>query len=120
MSMFCRLLLVTVLAMLPLRGMAAAIAGSCDAHAASAVTSLAAHGCCDDARAAPGVNHDCAGDAVHASCSDCAACCLGSPVTSHAASAILPAPLGALAIAFRDRGVAGFVPELFDRPPLAR
>ena len=120
MSVFCRLLLATVLAMLPLRGMAAAIAVPSDAQNVSAATAHAAHGCCDHVRAASGANQNCGGEADCASCSDCAACCLGSSVTTPATSAILPAPVGALVIAFLDRRFAGFVPELFDRPPLAR
>jgi len=119
MSRFGKLVLVVVLAVLPLRGMAAAVAMLCDLQPGAAVQAQASHECCEGMPTEPGAHHECGGDAVHGSCGHCATCSVGAFVPSLSTSAVLSAPMDTLSIPFLGRWVAGFVPELFDRPPLA-
>lgn len=118
MRQLSRIVLVLLLAALPLRGMAAVVAELCGPGQGAAMAQD--HGCCAEGEAhAAGAHH---GDDEHSaegSCSHCAACSVGAPVVSEAASLLSDALPGVAAIPFRDRVAPSFVPEVLDRPPLA-
>ena len=113
------LLLVLLLAALPLRGYAGDLMALCEAHhgaAAAAQEHVHEHG---------ERHHDDSGDGggtpAHTAsvCSICASCCAGANLAQDAPHVVPPQALGTDRIAFFDRRTSGFVPEHFDRPPLA-
>ena len=112
------LIVLLVLAALPLRGYAGAVAALCDAHHGGAPATHA-HSHADDASHDHG-SDDGGGNATRAAsvCSLCASCCVNASLAPDAPQ--LPAfqATGADRIPFFDRQVPGFVPEQPDRPPL--
>ena len=118
MKRFSRLLmLVLFLAALPLRGYAGEPMALCEAHhggAAVAQEPVHAHGDSlyddsGDGSAAPAASV----------CSICASCCAGASLAPDANALVAFPALGIDRISFFDRRASGFVPEHFDRPPLA-
>ena len=111
------LMLVLLLAALPLRGYAGELMALCEAHHGGVAASqehVHEHG---------GSYHDDSGDGsaepAASVCSICASCCAGASLAPDAnASVAFPVP-GINRISYFDRRASGFVPEHFDRPPLA-
>lgn len=112
-------LFVMLLAALPLRGYAGVLMALCEAHhggAAAAQEHVHEHG---------NSHHDDSGNGggnqshTASVCSICASCCAGASLATDALHVVLPQALGTDRIAFFDRRTSGFVPEHFDRPPLA-
>ena len=113
------LMLVLLLAALPLRGNAGELMVLCEAHhggAAIAGEHVHEHG---------DSHHNDSGDRggvpAHTAsvCSICASCCAGASLAPDAPLVALPQAPGSDRITFFDRRTSGFVPEHFDRPPLA-
>ncbi len=113
------LLLVLLLAALPLRGYAGELMALCEAHHGGAAVAQ------EHAHENGGSHHDDSGDRdglpAHAAsvCSICASCCAGASLAPDAPLVALPQAPGSHRITFFDRRPSGFVPEHFDRPPLA-
>lgn len=113
------LILVLLLAVLPLRGYAGELIAQCEAHhggAAAAQVQAHEHGSGQQ-------DHSSRGDGTAAqagsTCDICASCCAGASLAPDANALVaFPAP-GVDRISFFDRRATGFVPEHFDRPPLA-
>jgi len=112
-------MLVLFLVALPLRGYAGELKAPCEAHhdgAAVAQAYVHEHG---------DSHHDDSGDgsgtATHAAsvCSICASCCAGTSLAPDTPHVAMPQDLRSERIAFCDYRASGFVPEHFDRPPLA-
>jgi len=113
------LMLVLLLAALPLRGNAGELMVLCEAHhggAAIAGEHVHEHG---------DSHHNDSGDRggvpAHTAsvCSICASCCAGASLAPAAPRVVALQPTGTDRISFSDRIGSGFVPEHFDRPPLA-
>ena len=112
------LLLVLLLAALPLRGYAGELMAPCGAHhggSAAAQEHVREHGDSYHHNSGDG------GTPAHTAsmCSICASCCAGASLAPDANALVaFPAP-GIDRISFFDRRASGFIPEHFDRPPLA-
>ena len=111
------LMLVLLLAALPLRGYAGELMTACEAHHGG-VAAVQEH-----AHEHGGSHYDDSGDGSAAPaasvCSICASCCAGTSLAPDA-KALVGFPDQVIdRISFFDRRASGFVPEHFDRPPLA-
>ncbi|TAK88074.1 MAG: hypothetical protein EPO20_01165 [Betaproteobacteria bacterium] len=103
------LLVCAMLALIPLRGIAAMTGGICAAgDHGGAVQAHADHG--HGVQQGDGHNHD---------CSNCAEHCAGFAFVPHVAPAALPDFSGAEQVVALERFAAGHVPEHLDPPPLA-
>jgi hypothetical protein len=113
------LIFVLLLAALPLRGYAGVLMALCEGHhGGAAAVQEHAH---EHGDSHPHGSDDGAGSPSHAAsvCSICASCCANAslaPDAPHVAAFRAP---GSDRIPFFDRRASGFVPEHFDRPPLA-
>jgi len=113
------LLLVLLLAALPLRALAGELMALCEGHHGGAAAAE------DHAHEHGSSHHDDSGDRdggpAHAAavCSICASCCAGATLAPDAPLAVLLRATGSERIIFFYRRPSGFVPEHFDRPPLA-
>ena len=111
-------LVIMLLAALPLRGYAAVLTAFCESgHGGVAVTEEHAHEHGDsqhhDDNSGNGLSH------VASVCSICASSCASAGLASEATRVVVSQSPGTSRIPFFDRQVSGFVPEYFDRPPLA-
>ena len=112
-----RLILFAILvALIPLRGMAAIVADLCAPHHGAAMQT--SHDCCAEGEVRGSASHGDHGDSAEGSCSHCAACSVGTPALSEFHASLPDAPAGARVIPFHDLRAPGFVPEVLDRPPL--
>jgi hypothetical protein len=115
----CKILvLLLMLAALPLRGYAAAVAELCEAHHGGVQTvKVSAH---DQSSADAQVPHDHASEGTSAASasSACAGCCVGPSQAPSEARSVPAGPVGADRIPFFGRRLPVHVPDRLDRPPL--
>lgn len=107
------LLLCTMLALIPLRGLAAVTVGIC---AAGEEHESWMQGQADHDHDAASSTH---GDGSKHHCSACAEHCTGASFVAQAAPVSVPPVTCAQLIVHGDRFAAGHVPEHLDPPPLA-
>jgi hypothetical protein len=109
---FKTIVVLLMLALLPVRALAAVTIGFCAMHHHGAAAPTVEHGASQEHDGLP------LGDGSQEQCNACVEHCA---TASTVASSELPLPLAVSAqrIAVGEQFVAGFVPDQLDRPPLA-